>query len=196
MLLRIGILTGTFDPVHLGHVELARAAMQSCRLDEVWFMVNPVPDHKQGTALVEHRRRMVELTLPERMRLYDGALSDRPHEPALFRSVMAEQAGGEFVFIVGEDTLVRIDTWKDVESVVTLASYAVARRHGTADDALDKLRVRLGPLSSCLRVQWFDFEDHGAASSLLIREDLRRGRVPRSLDPRVLDYIQTHHLYR
>jgi nicotinate-nucleotide adenylyltransferase len=192
----VGLLSGTFDPIHLGHVELAKAAMSQCGLDEVWFMVNPDPGHKQGTAPVKHRAAMVRLALAEGMKLYDGPSAAAAHEPAVFRAVMNEQPSNTYVFIVGADTLVRLDTWQDVQSVVTLTTYAVARRSGTDAQAIDDLRHRLGRLGGELQVQWFDFDDHGAASSRLIRQAIEQGRPPQSLDPRVFEYIQAHRLYR
>jgi nicotinate-nucleotide adenylyltransferase len=130
------------------------------------------------------------------MKVYDGSSSGAAHEPAVFRAVMDEQPGNSYVFIVGADTLVRLDTWKDVQSVVRLTIYAVARRDGTDLEAVDDLKQRLGSLGGELRVRWFDFDDHAAASSRLIRQSIRQGSPPRSLDPKVLDYIQAHHLYR
>ena len=63
--MRLGILGGTFDPVHYGHLLLAEAAREQCRLDQVWFLPAAIPPHKQGHELspVEQRIEMLELAV-------------------------------------------------------------------------------------------------------------------------------------
>jgi len=99
------------------------------------------------------------------------------------------------VFIVGMDTLARLDRWDDFQSVVEQSSFAVAHRPGTPVQELEALRGRLGGLGDRLKVQLFDFDDHGAASSTVIRRQLQVGERPEFLDQRVYEYILAHGLY-
>ena len=195
---RVGLLTGTFDPVHLGHIELGRAALQKCGLDEVWYLVNPAPEHKDDSAGLAHRRAMVSLALEDQagLSLYVGPSVSEAHSMATFKHIMAEHPAHQYVFIVGIDTLVRLDTWKQAQSIVDSATFAVAHRPGTSLDAIDDLKRRLGAAGERLRVLYFDFDDHSAASSTAVRRALREGRPGAGLDPRVAGYIREHGLYR
>jgi nicotinate-nucleotide adenylyltransferase len=195
--LAVGLLTGTFDPVHLGHLEMSRAAMKSCGLDEVWLHVNARSAHKDGVTEYALRMAMVRLALEgePRIRPYIGDLAEEPHTQPTFRRLARTYPGTRFLFIVGMDTLAWLDRWDDVASVVEHSTFAVAHRPGTPVQELDSLRERLGSLGDRLQVQLFDFDDHGLASSTAIRRQLRAGERPQALDPRVLDYIRDYHLY-
>jgi nicotinate-nucleotide adenylyltransferase len=192
-----GILTGTFDPVHLGHLALARTAWQTLGLREVYFVLNADPDHKLDVTGFDDRLAMTRLAIAQYpgLRVYDGLLRLEAHGVTMFRSLMAELAAPSYVFILGQDTLSRLDTWDDPVSVVNLAPYAVASRPGTSHDAEAGLRQRLGSVGRDLRVEWFDLASDQTAASRQIREQWRAGEAVSGLDPVVASYIRDHHLY-
>ncbi|HVQ43598.1 MAG TPA: GNAT family N-acetyltransferase [Candidatus Saccharimonadia bacterium] len=185
---RVGLLTGTFDPVHLGHVALARAAMGACDLREVWFLVNPAPGHKTGVVPAADRVAMVQLALEGERRMREGDPDDVGvvrHRMADFDRLTGAYPGTEFVFIVGADVLAAMARWEDQEPVLERARFAVARRAGAPEAAMD----------SRLQVQVFEVAEHAAASSRVVQGQLAAGERPSELDPRVLAYIRERGLY-
>ncbi len=186
---RVGLLTGTFDPVHLGHIAMARAAIGACELDEVWFLVNPAPAHKTGVTALVDRMAMVRLAVAGgaamREGAPDGAADPAAHTMAEFGRLMAHYPDTEFVFIVGIDVLATLDTWNYSEIVRSL-SFAVARRAGGPEIKSD----------GHLRVQWLDLAEHTEASSRQVKAQLRAGERPAELDDGVFEYIQERGLYR
>jgi nicotinate-nucleotide adenylyltransferase len=194
---KIGLLTGTFDPIHLGHVALAQAAMRACALDEVWFLVNADPAHKLSATPYSDRLAMVELAIAGQvgLQVYLGPQAEAPHVISTFEAIESEYPGSSVVYILGADTFARLDRWQDVQSVVTNASYAVAFRLGTPRHAIADLKLRLGELAGRLHISQFEFDDHGLASSTDIRRKVRAGERSLALDPRVQDYIASHQLY-
>ncbi len=185
---RIGLLTGTFDPIHLGHIAMARAAQGACELDEVWFLVNPAPAHKSGVTALQDRVAMARLAVAGepamRVGVPDGDAELATHTMAEFGRLMDRYPDTEFVFIVGIDVLGSLQGWEDAERVREL-SFAVARRRGFSEIALDKR----------LRVQWFDLAEHAEASSRRVQADLRAGERPVELDDGVLEYVRERGLY-
>jgi nicotinate-nucleotide adenylyltransferase len=194
----IGLLTGTFDPIHLGHVALAEAACRAVGLAEVWLVINPDPEHKLGVTPLSDRIAMAHLAVAGHpsIHVYEGPLSRQPHGVGLFRELMRELGAPAYVFILGQDTLSRLDSWDDSQSVVNLAPYAVASRPGASHDSERALRARLGDLAKALQVQWFELASDQGAASRAMREQLQRGTVPAGLDPRVAHYIHDHGLYQ
>ena len=200
--LRIGLLTGTFDPIHLGHLELAKAAKSECGLDEVWLMVNPkkvnsIIEFKDGVQDYRHRLKMSKLATEDTVgvKVYVGPLAERPHTMTTFLELMRNNPDDKFVFIVGMDAISRLDGWEDYESVVNSASFAVATRPGAVPETINSLKRRLGPLGEALDVHLFEFDDHGAATSTKIRDQIRSGQRPESVDDSVYEYILKHDLY-
>jgi nicotinate-nucleotide adenylyltransferase len=194
---KIGLLTGTFDPVHLGHVALAQAAMRACSLDEVWFLVNPDPEHKNTLTPYVDRLAMVELAIVgvAGLRVYSGPQARAPHVIATFKAIGRAHPDCNFVYVLGVDTFVRLDRWQDVQSVVSNASYAIAFRSGTPDQALVDLRARLGGLADRLETKRFEFDDHGMASSTDIRRQIAAGERPPSLSEKVYEYVVKRGIY-
>lgn len=187
VLKRIGLLTGTFDPIHLGHVAMARAAMVAGRLDEVWVLVNPDPVHKQGVASFPDRVAMVKATLVgEDHILCDDArgLSVPRHDWPAFLAMMSEHSGHEFVFIVGAEVLASLAGWTVPERVAAEAQFLVVQRPGKSAE-----------LPAGVRADWFAVAEYAEVTSGGVREDLLLGAVPAGLHPAALGYIRAHHLY-
>ncbi len=184
----VGLLTGTFDPVHLGHVAMARAARAQFELDEVWFLVNPDPGHKVGVTSYKDRMAMARLSVAGEsgFRVYSGDLAEKSHNIDVFLTMINQYPKDNFVFIVGADVLQRMKAWEGYGRVVREAQFVAARRFGVSEPALD----------GRVRVRWFDFDEHVGASSRDIRVALGAGDGrPAELDGRVYDYILQHKLY-
>lgn len=194
-----GLLTGTFDPVHLGHVAIARAALEQCGLEAVWFWPNPDPAHKLSRAVMPHRLAMLELALAGEDGLQISPLTPEqlalPHTLDTFLEVMVSFRPRQFQFIVGLDTLLRLGEWRDVESVVKNTSYIVAHRSGSSLGEIDNLRMRLGKCGPDLRLRFVDLPELVTASSTAIRQELAGGEGSRQLDPAVSRYITEQRLY-
>lgn len=194
---RLGILGGTFDPIHIGHLVMASYAIDALSLDEVWFMPAQTPPHKQRQIThVEHRAEMCRLAVELDSRFEFSNLDLQGDAPS-YTSELLERMhrllpDAELVFLIGTDSLIGFPTWHEPEKILALASLGVAERPGTVVeesvlDALPHLREK---------VQLFD-SPLIELSSTEIRERRSAGKSITYLVPeQVEDYILEKGLYR
>jgi nicotinate-nucleotide adenylyltransferase len=210
---RLGVLGGTFDPIHFGHLDAAEAARASLELDEVLFIPAHDPPHKPGDphASALHRFALIALAIQEwpGYRASDMELS-REGASYTADTLRALHACGwrpsNLFFIVGADAFAEISTWREFPAVLDMAQFAVIARPGSAlDDAL----ARTPDLESRVRHPasraWND-EDGTAiylveartrdVSSTAIRARLTERKAIDDLVPvAVARHIIAHHLY-
>jgi nicotinate-nucleotide adenylyltransferase len=195
---RIGILGGTFDPPHYGHLALAAAALTQRQLDRVLFAPAGVQPLKQGerSSTPEHRARMVELVIADQPQFaISRADLDRPgphYTIDLLNIVHRQYPDAALWFIMGEDSLGDLLRWRDPARILQLARLAVLRRPGyepdwpTLDRALPQLHARL---------DWIEHAEI-AISASDIRRRVKAGESVAALVPvRVSEYVAVHHLY-
>ena len=133
---RIGILGGTFNPVHLGHLILAQSALEACDLSKVLFIPCGVPPHKNPGFLIEakHRLAMVRAALAGDPRFEASDVEIRRPGISYAVDTVAHlrelYQGAELVFILGSDTLGELYLWKSIYSLMTLCRFAVFCRPG------------------------------------------------------------------
>ncbi len=133
---RVGLLGGTFNPPHLGHLVCAQEACVRLGLDRVLLVPAGVPPHKRVEAEpgVEHRVAMCEAAVADDARLgVSRADADRAgpaYTVDLLRAVQAAAPGDELWFIVGGDMAHSLPSWREPEAVLALARLAVAEREG------------------------------------------------------------------
>jgi nicotinate-nucleotide adenylyltransferase len=192
---RIGLLGGSFDPVHNAHVALARSALDHLPLDEVWWLPAGVAWQKGGArASARHRAAMVALVVAEepRFRLERCEL-DRPGPSYTIDTVQALQLqwpGTRWTLIVGQDQYGRLHTWHRWRELLPLATWAVSGRAGDAPRpsaevaalAHRAVALPLPPMSE---------------SATEIRRRIAESQDIGALVPdAVARYIAQHHLYR
>ena len=173
----VGILGGRFDPPHLGHVALARAAVERFGIDELHVTVVADAAHKPSEASAADRLAMATLA-------FAALEADVELEQHRYTVDALEAAGyDDPIFLIGADELVAFPTWKQPERVLELARLGVATRPGYA------------PTTTSPRIQIFDFEPHLVSSSA-IREQVRDGvPIDGLVPPAVAVYIAEHGLY-
>jgi len=211
-LTRIGILGGTLDPIHCGHVAAAGAARDAFDLSRVLVMPSRVPPHRPAQPIASpfHRFAMTALAVSglPRIEACDEELgADGPSYTAdtLSRVQAAGHAASQIFFITGVDAFAEIATWKRFPAVLDLAHFVVVSRPGHEIDALAErlpdLRARMRPASAPARVdgQTLIFLLAAATpdvSSTAVRRRLRRGEPIVGLVPPLVDtHIHQHRLY-
>lgn len=197
---RIGILGGTFDPIHLGHLALAESAGEELELEKVLFIPAGHPPHKKDRLITEarHRQRMTELAIAGNPRFalstIDLVRSGLSYTVDTLRLLSAEYVGAELFFIIGADSLLDLPTWYRPAEILQLAIVAAAGRPGFS---LDQFESKLGELYRKYRHRIVLFEAPSLdISSTMLRERLVAGRSVRYLVPdAVLEYIAANDLY-
>jgi nicotinate-nucleotide adenylyltransferase len=197
-MMRLGILGGTFDPPHFGHLRLAEAALTQLHLDKVLFAPVGVQPLKQGhpATAPEHRARMVELAIADDPRFaLSRADLDRPgpHYTADLLAIIQQQYPAAAVwFIMGEDSLGDLLRWRDPGRLIQLARLAVLRRPSYEPDwaALERAMPDLRT-----RIDWIAHAEIDISASN-IRQRARRGLPLAPFVPaRVIDYLVAQRLY-
>jgi nicotinate-nucleotide adenylyltransferase len=181
----IGLLGGTFNPPHNGHVALARAAERHFDLDELAVLVAVRPGHKEVQLDADTRLRVAQAAFPD----YEVELD--PHE----RTVDMLKTGRwrEPLFLIGADEFSDFLTWKDPDGVVARARLGVATRPGYPRELLDGVLDRL---SRPDRVELFEI-DPLPISSREIRDRVARGEpIDHLVPPAVAELIDSLGLYR
>jgi len=195
---RIGILGGTFDPPHVGHLILAEYAADALDLTRVLFVPAADPPHKreEHKTPVEQRIRMLQLAVDGNPRFSISRVdADRPgphYSVDMIRLIQAENPGDELYFLMGGDSLNNLPQWYQPEALIKLCKLAVMARAGSSvqlhmhTDVLPELAERLVILDTPMI----------EISSTQITERLALGKSVRYLVPEsVLAYIQSCHLY-
>jgi nicotinate-nucleotide adenylyltransferase len=192
-----GILGGTFDPVHLGHLALAGAARDELGLDEVIFIPagRPVFKTERPVTAAEHRLAMLRLAIVDEP---DFSLStvelERPGPSYSVDTVAALAGEDELYFVIGADGLAGLPRWHEPQRLLELCKLAVAPRPGFAAGDLEALEAELPGIGGRvvrLRGPQLDI------SASDIRRRAARGESLHSLVPApVADYIEEYRLYR
>lgn len=187
--MRIGILGGTFDPIHQGHLLLARAAQKQYQLDKIIFIPALIPPHKtrrRGMTPAPYRYRMVELALKD---VPDFEISniefDRPeisYTVETLRALRGKNPQDDFFLIMGADAAAEISTWKEPEEIRKMAKILAANRPGYDFSAQEVSPVKM---------------QETALSSSEIREKLAEGSAlgKNFLPADVETYIRKMNLY-
>lgn len=206
----VGLLGGTFDPIHIGHLRGALECREKLGLDQVALVPASLPPLKSapGTS-AEHRARMAELAvagLPwltvDRRELERPGQSYTVDTLRSFRETLGEAIS--LTFILGVDSLVSLHRWQEWQHLLELANLAVLVRPGIHGDVRPEVAALLerhagepesiasAPRGVCVWLQQNPLQ----VSSTGIRETLRAGKSVRFLlpDP-VIEYISDHDLY-
>ncbi len=197
---RIGILGGTFDPIHIGHLILAEEAWFQLQLDRVYLAPAGDPPHKAGRQLAPVRDRlcMAELATADSDHVIISRVdADRPgphFTSDMVRMVQAEAgANTEIYFLMGMDSLRDLPTWHEASWLVENARLVALSRHDVELD-WDALEAALPGIRG--RVIILDMPELEIASHV-IQQRVRNGQPIRHMVPRVVEsYIQKHNLYR
>jgi len=196
---RIGVLGGTFNPIHLAHLQMAKAARDALSLDRVLLMVAADPPHKRvaGAVAGEHRLRMVQLAAAgaEGIEASDLELNrnGRSYTFDTLMQLKTLEPNAEFFWIVGSDMLLDLPTWHRAGELLQLASIIAVPRAGQSGndrEAAAYLRETFGATVHLL----------GSAvdpiSSTEVRDRVREGRpVEHLVHPAVSQYFHEKGLY-
>lgn len=202
--MREGILGGSFDPIHLGHLHVAGECRRALKLDRVLFVPARVPPHKPTASLTDarHRLAMIHLAVDGTPVFEVSELElDRTGPSYTVDTVRAELErlgeDAEVFFLVGADQALEVDTWHNAEELVGLCRLVPVTRPGFALDELDRLKGKLpaeaveAMKSTALDIPPVD------VSATEIRRRVRTGmRISEMVPPAVEAYIVRHGLYR
>ncbi|MEK6732339.1 MAG: nicotinate-nucleotide adenylyltransferase [Candidatus Omnitrophota bacterium] len=135
--MRIGILGGTFDPVHNGHIYLAKKACVKLRLDKMIFIPSYLPPHKKGVKVTSarHRLNMLKLAIQDnkKFKISDMEIKRRGRSYSVETLRRLRKKYGkktELFFITGSDSLKELDKWKNLPEILRLCRFVVVERPG------------------------------------------------------------------
>ncbi|WP_019938981.1 nicotinate (nicotinamide) nucleotide adenylyltransferase [Bordetella sp. FB-8] len=192
---RIGLLGGSFDPVHQAHTALALTALQTLGLDEVQLIPAAVPWQRDNLkAAPEHRLRMLEIVAAKHPGLTTNPIEiERGGATYTVETLRAMPAGPHYIWLLGADQLTNFCTWREWREIADRVILAVAVRPGTPLRAPDELAAWLAERHRLLEQLPFQPLDVSASD---IRVRLATGASTLGLlDPDVAAYIATHQLY-
>ena len=196
---RIGVMGGSFNPIHCGHVNLARAALASGMVDRVLLLPSGNPPHKRaGLEDKLHRMNMVSLAIEDEENM-ELCREEVDREGVIYTvdtlTIFHERMPDcRFFYLIGADTLRTLHTWRRPEDVIRLCTLLVAARPGEAAEDLPRLMAHWRGLGADVQLLPAECID---VSSTEIRRRIAAGLSLEGLvPPKVEAYISTHSLYQ
>ena len=200
-----GILGGSFDPIHQGHLQIARQVVGSLSLQQLQFLPCDVPVHRdQLHSSAQHRLNMIEMVVSQNQGLaVNTAELDRQGSSYTIDSLrqMRAQSDAVLVLVLGADAFNSFASWKNPQEILSLSHLVVCLRPGVEIDPRIFPRNRVGsvrqlcenPAGSILKLGI----DQCPCSSTAVRQSLLAGEpVDDCLTAEVIEYIKLHKLYR
>lgn len=185
---KVGILGGTFDPPHLGHLLIANEVYSALDLDEVWFMPNQEPPHKEKSDCVKNdeRLQMLNLAIENNDHFKISAIElereGRSYTVDTMKILNNQNPTFQFFFIIGADMIEYLPKWHKIDELIKLVNFVGVERPEYSHQTDYPVRYVDVPAIE--------------VSSSMIRERLKNGKTVRYLlpDP-VIHYIEEKHLY-
>lgn len=198
MVQKIGIMGGTFNPIHKGHTMIAEEAYRQYSLDKVIFIPNGNPYLKSGVLSKYIRFEMVKLAISDFPYFDISSIEiDKEGNSYSYETINEIKATGniEIYFIIGADSLLYIENWKCPEEIFNNSIILVAKRPGSNDDDLkSKIAYLQKKYKADIRIINVDKAD---ISSTDIRDKVKNNLpVSDILDTKVYDYIIEKGLYK
>lgn len=196
---KIGIMGGTFDPIHNGHVWTAKSIYEMLELDKIIFIPAFIPPHKQGQnyAAAEHRYAMTKLAIEPYDNFFVSDMEIKRNNVSYTYDTIGElkkkYPEAELYFIIGADTVHQLHTWYHIEELIQMVTFVAADRPGY-HNAIDDAEEKLGSISR-EKIILLDTPDLNI-SSTEIRNRLKNNQSLEELVPfTVEEYILEHQLY-
>ncbi len=197
---KVGIMGGTFDPIHYGHLMLAQNALETFSLDEVMFVPSGTPWLKDSTKVLSRNKRvsMTGIAIEDNSNFALSTIEiDREGNSYSYETVeelKKEQPETEFYFILGADSLLEIEKWKHPDRLMAECTLLAAVRDDCDEDGLKKqieyLEKKYSAKIHILPARRIDI------SSSDIRDLIAQGKCVRYMLPdQVIEFIQKNHLY-
>ena len=191
---KVGVLGGTFNPIHWGHLVLAETVLDTAGLDELLFVPTALPPHKQveGDISIEHRLEMVRLATEGQKGFQLSSLEADETKVSysidtLDRIAKQYPEDSQIRFIVGADQLDEIESWKDYRRLLDQYGLYVAKRTGSGNPSM------MQRLKDCIEVVPMPRIE---ISSTAIRQRVADGKSIRFMVPGAVEaYIRKHQLY-
>lgn len=198
---KIGIMGGTFDPIHLAHLAMARSALCQKNLDQVWFMPSKHPPHKDSSRVSDEKLRslLVQLAVKEEKEFvysdYELKREEITYTAKTLTMLRKEYPEDEFFFILGEDSLAQLDQWYHPEIILSHAVILAVNRGNISLEEMERqagtLTGKYGGTIEVIPMKRLDI------SSSMIRKKLAAGEDVKDMLPKsVYEYICTHQCYR
>ncbi len=186
---RIGILGGSFDPIHIGHLILAEYALTECKLDKILFIPNRIPNLKQPPqASARHRYQMIKLAIQDNPKFEVSDIEIKregiSYSYDTVTALKKKFKNDKLFFIIGSDAYNSLPKWKNFKKLITEIEFIVAIRPGSKIKKIPQIKFQLLNIPEI------------AISSSYIRKRVKKGRSIRYLVPdRVWQYICEYKLY-
>ena len=199
--MKIGVLGGTFDPVHRGHVAVAETARDALSLSKLLMVPAGQPPFKDGGPIspAEYRLAMLRLAIEGITGVEVSDIEVERPGPSYTVDTIAElrtqyRDSDEIYFIIGWDTLEQFPAWREPERILNMCRLAAVPRPGWDRPDIRALEVKLPGISE--RTMYLD-EPHADISASAIRKMVEDGQSIEDLVPEpVAEYIKEHKLYR
>ena len=202
-MMRVGILGGTFNPIHNAHIRVAEEALQQFSLDKIWFMPAGTPPHKQNEELASagHRCNMIQAAIQgfESFELFDyevkkDSLSYTAHTMAELNEIYPDV---EFNFIIGGDSLLKFEKWREPEKIVRLTNILACGRAGEDNFVVQEKIKELNAKWNCdiryFEVPMMEISSQAIRSSFASSDTSENiSEITGMLPMKVYDYICTN----
>lgn len=137
---RVGLFGGTFDPVHKGHLSIAKSFLDSGMIDELWVLLTPYPPHKQEKNPTDYQTRlkMLEAAFSDmgkvKINTIENSLPKPSYSVQTIRHLKSEHPDKTFLYCMGEDSLAKFHTWKFYDEILEECELLVAQRPGVSHE--------------------------------------------------------------
>ena len=198
---KVGIMGGTFNPIHLAHTEMAKACLRQQDLDKILFMPSKNPPHKKDKNILPEKERAVMVKLAvskyDKFEFSDFELQRKgtTYTADTLRLLQEEKPDDNYYFIMGADSLLYLDEWYRPQEILRRAVILAIGRDGSTPDELKEKRKELIKQYDKADIRFVHMRQMDISSSM-IREGIAHGEnMERYLDKKVWNYINTNGLY-